>query len=161
MPTGRAVMKLPEITRTVEPAIGVFGRPWLKRGLDLVAQLAGGFLGAVERHLVGDAHAVRVARRVALGRSCSLTCGRKPCTSTTLMPMLLDQRQVLREVLQLAGRDRLAGDADHEGLAAVRVDVGRHRAEPGDEGEVEDGGHARRRMCRMVQRNGRRGRRPG
>ena len=29
-PTGRAVMKLPEITRTVEPAIGVFGRPWLK-----------------------------------------------------------------------------------------------------------------------------------
>jgi hypothetical protein len=30
MPTGRAVMKLPEITRTVEPAIGVFGSPWLK-----------------------------------------------------------------------------------------------------------------------------------
>ena len=30
MPIGRAVMKLPEITRTVEPAIGVFGRPWLK-----------------------------------------------------------------------------------------------------------------------------------
>ena len=28
--TGRAVMKLPEIMRTVEPAIGVFGRPWLK-----------------------------------------------------------------------------------------------------------------------------------
>ena len=30
MPTGRAVMKLPEITRTVEPAMGVLGRPWLK-----------------------------------------------------------------------------------------------------------------------------------
>ena len=29
-PTGRAVMKLPEIMRIVEPAIGVFGRPWLK-----------------------------------------------------------------------------------------------------------------------------------
>jgi hypothetical protein len=29
-PTGRAVMKLPEITRTVAPAIGVLGRPWLK-----------------------------------------------------------------------------------------------------------------------------------
>ncbi len=28
-PTGRAVMKLPEITRTVAPAIGVLGRPWL------------------------------------------------------------------------------------------------------------------------------------
>ena len=30
MPTGRAVMKLPEITRTVESAIGVLGSPWLK-----------------------------------------------------------------------------------------------------------------------------------
>ncbi len=30
MPTGRAVMKLPDNTRTVEPAIGVLGRPWLK-----------------------------------------------------------------------------------------------------------------------------------
>jgi hypothetical protein len=29
-PTGRAVMKLPEMTRTVEPAMGVLGRPWLK-----------------------------------------------------------------------------------------------------------------------------------
>ncbi|MCY1556206.1 hypothetical protein D9M68_929370 [compost metagenome] len=29
-PTGRAVMKLPEITRTVAPAMGVLGRPWLK-----------------------------------------------------------------------------------------------------------------------------------
>ena len=28
MPTGRAVMKLPEITRTVALAIGVLGRPW-------------------------------------------------------------------------------------------------------------------------------------
>ena len=28
--TGRAVMKLPEITRTVAPAIGVLGKPWLK-----------------------------------------------------------------------------------------------------------------------------------
>ena len=30
MPTGRAVMKLPLITRTVESAMGVLGRPWLK-----------------------------------------------------------------------------------------------------------------------------------
>ena len=30
MPTGRAVRKLPEMTRTVEPAMGVFGSPWLK-----------------------------------------------------------------------------------------------------------------------------------
>jgi len=30
MPTGRAVRKLPEITRTRAPAMGVLGRPWLK-----------------------------------------------------------------------------------------------------------------------------------
>ena len=30
MPTGLAVMKLPEMTRTVAPAMGVLGRPWLK-----------------------------------------------------------------------------------------------------------------------------------
>ena len=30
MPMGRAVRKLPEITRTLEPAMGVLGRPWLK-----------------------------------------------------------------------------------------------------------------------------------
>ena len=30
MPMGRAVMKLPEITRTLLPAMGVLGRPWLK-----------------------------------------------------------------------------------------------------------------------------------
>ena len=29
-PMGRAVMKLPEMMRTVDPAIGVFGSPWLK-----------------------------------------------------------------------------------------------------------------------------------
>jgi hypothetical protein len=53
----------------------------------------------------------------------------------------LDQRQVLRNVLQLARRDRFPRQGDHESLAAVRVDVGRDRAEPGHEGEVENGGH--------------------
>jgi hypothetical protein len=46
MPTGRAVRKLPETTRTVALAIGVLGRPWREGGLDLEAQLAGGFLRA-------------------------------------------------------------------------------------------------------------------
>jgi len=55
----------------------------------------------------------------------------------------LDQGQVLGDVLQLAGRDRFAGHCHHEGLAAMHVDVGRDRAEPGDEGEIEDGGHER------------------
>ena len=30
IPTGRAVKKLPLMTRTVEPAMGVLGKPWLK-----------------------------------------------------------------------------------------------------------------------------------
>jgi hypothetical protein len=53
----------------------------------------------------------------------------------------LDQRQILRDVLELAGSDRLTRHGHHEGLAAVHMDVGRDRAEPGHEGEVEDGGH--------------------
>ena len=43
------------------------GQALRERGLDLEAQLAGGLLRAVERHLVGDADAVAVARRVVLG----------------------------------------------------------------------------------------------
>ncbi len=37
---------------------GCIGQPLAERGLDLIAQLAGGLLGAVQRYLVGDAHAV-------------------------------------------------------------------------------------------------------
>ena len=53
----------------------------------------------------------------------------------------LDHGQVLRDVVQLAGRDGFTREPHHEGLVAELVDVGRHRAEPGHEGEVEDGGH--------------------
>ena len=98
MPTGRAVRKLPETTRTVALAIGVFGRPWLKRGLDLEAQLAGGLLRAVERHLVGDAHAVREPRRVALGAQLLVDLRPKAVHQHELdAHRVQDQRQVLRE----------------------------------------------------------------
>ena len=49
--------------------------------------------------------------------------------------------QVLNEGVELARRNRLAGQRHHEGLAAVGVDVGRHGAEPGDEGVREDEAH--------------------
>jgi hypothetical protein len=51
--------------------------------------------------------------------------------------------QVLHEGVELARGDGLAGQADHEGLAAVGVDVGRHGAKPGHEGVREDEAHGR------------------
>ena len=56
----------------------------------------------------------------------------------------LDQRQVLRQMLQLARSNGLAGNAHDKGLVAKFVDVGRHRTEPGHKGEGEYGGHADR-----------------
>ncbi len=56
----------------------------------------------------------------------------------------LDQCEVLRDQRQLARRDRLTGNAHHQRVAAVLVDIGRDRAEPGHEGEVEDVGHGQR-----------------
>ncbi|MPN46395.1 hypothetical protein SDC9_193981 [bioreactor metagenome] len=53
----------------------------------------------------------------------------------------LDQRQILHDALQLACGNRLAGDAHHEGLVSELVDIGSHRPEPGDKGEIEDSGH--------------------
>ena len=50
----------------------------------------------------------------------------------------LDHGQVLREVRQFACGNRLTRDADHKGLVAELVDVGRNRPEPGHEGEIEN-----------------------
>ena len=59
-----------------------------ERRLDLEAQLAGGLLGAVERDRVGDAQAVAdSATRGPSSAAARSTCGRKPCTSTSLMPI--------------------------------------------------------------------------
>src|SRR6185369_10624424 len=124
------------------------GQPLTEGRLDFVAQLTGRFLGRVERHFVGDAHAVRIARLMALGLE--LFCDLRPeaVHQHDLHAHALDQREVLGDVLQLAGCHRLAGHADDESLAPVHVDVRRHRSEPGHESKVEDGGH----------RGGRRGR---
>ncbi|MCY1533662.1 hypothetical protein D9M68_690020 [compost metagenome] len=120
---------------------GRVGQALAEGGFDLVAQLARGLLRRVERHGVGDADAVRVLRLVALGRQLLVDLRAEAVHQHDLDAHALDQGQVLRDVLQLARRDGLARQRDHEGLAAVRVDVGRDRAEPGHEGEIEDGGH--------------------
>jgi len=53
----------------------------------------------------------------------------------------LNERQVLRQVGQLACGNGLARDTDHKGLAAMHVDIRRDRTEPRHKGEVKNGGH--------------------
>jgi hypothetical protein len=138
MPTGRGARH------------GRVGQALAEGGLDLEAQLARGLLRAVQRVGVGDAHAVRELRRDALGAQLFVHLRAKAVDQHDAHAHGPDQRHVLRQRAHLAGGQRLAADADDEGLAAVHVDVRRDRAEPGHEGEVEDGGHGRwgRRMGR-------------
>ena len=53
----------------------------------------------------------------------------------------LNHGQVLHQAGQFAGFYRLACDGDHKGFATVHVYVGGDRAEPGDEGEIENSRH--------------------
>ncbi len=87
MPTGRAVRKLPDTMRTVELAIGVFGRPCenaasiSKRSWPAASCAASSATASVMR-------SPWLKRETwPLAASCSFTCGRKPCTSTSLMPI--------------------------------------------------------------------------
>ena len=108
------------------------GQALRERGLDLEAQLAGGLLRAVERHLVGDAHAVAVARRVVLGLELVVDLRPEPVHQHQLHAHRVQDGQILyASALSLcAASDHLAGDRHHEGLAVIRVDVRRHGAEP-------------------------------
>ncbi len=87
MPTGRAVRKLPDTMRTVALAIGVLGRPCenaasiSKRNCPAASCAQSSATASVMR--------CPWLKRgtLPLAASCSFTCGRKPCTSTSLMPM--------------------------------------------------------------------------
>ena len=120
---------------------GGVGQALAERGLNLVAQLACGLLRAIERHRVGDADAVRVFGGMPFGSQLLVHLRAKTMHQHDAHPHGLDQRQVLGDVLQLARRDAFAREANHKRLVAKLVDVRRHRAEPGDEGEVEDSRH--------------------
>ena len=110
-------------------------------GFNFKAQLTGSFLGAVEGHTVGDAHAVGVMRHMAFGRQLFIHLWAKAMHQHNAHAHALDKRQVLRQIGQLASGNGLARDTDHKGLAAVHVDVGCDRAEPRHKGEVKNGGH--------------------
>ena len=114
------------------------GQALAEGGFYLVAQLAGGLLRAVQRHLVGDADAVRILGRMALGLELLVHLRAKTVHQHDLHAHALDHGQVLREVRQFACGNRLTRDADHKGLVAELVDVGRNRPEPGHEGEIEN-----------------------
>jgi hypothetical protein len=101
MPTGLAVRKLPDTTRTVELAIGVLGRPCenaasiSKRSWPAASCAASSATGSVMR--------MPCEKRDTwpLAASCSVTWGRKPCTSTSLMPMACRMERSCTKVLSL------------------------------------------------------------
>jgi hypothetical protein len=109
--------------------------------LDLEAQLAGGFLGRVERDFVGDAQAALEARDMALGRQLLGHLRPEAVHHDQLDAHGVQDGQVLHEGVEFAGGNGLAGQRHHEGLAAVGVNVGRHRAKPGHEGVRENKAH--------------------
>jgi hypothetical protein len=87
-PTGRAVMKLPPVTRRKAPAIGVLGRPCessasISMRVTPMARLTHSSASAsVTRRPLWNFGA-RPRARISAS-----ICGRAPCTSTRRMPML-------------------------------------------------------------------------
>ena len=77
-----------------------------------------------------------------LAASCSFDLGTKAVDQHHLDAHALDHCQILRQILQFAGGDGLARDANDKGLVAELVDVRRDRPKPGHKSEIEDGGHA-------------------
>ena len=83
-----------------------------------------------------------ITGRMPFGLELLIHLGAKTVDQHDAHAHALDQCQVLHDAGQFARSNGLSGDPHHEGLAPVHVDVGRHRPEPGDEGEIENGGHA-------------------
>jgi len=133
MPSGRAVTKLPLITRMRELAIGVFWQALREGGLDVEADLAGGLLGALERPCVGDAHAAMKARLQSLQPHLRLNLRPRSVHQHQADAHRMQQRQVVHQRRQTPGLDQFAAEADHERAAAMRVHVRRDVAQPGDE----------------------------
>ena len=107
-------------------------------GFNFVAQLASGLLGAVQRHAVGDAHAVGVLGRMAFGQQLLIHLWAKAVNQHHFHTHTLDECQVLHQAGQFARCDGFASDGHHKGFAAVHVDIGCNRSKPRDEGEIEN-----------------------
>src|SRR5690606_24169449 len=101
----------------------------------------GCFLGAVQCHAVGDAHAVVIGGLLPFEAQLFVDLRAKAMHQHNFDAHGLDQCQVLHNALQLACGNRLTCDAHHKGLVSELVDIGGHGPEPGDEGEIENCGH--------------------
>ena len=120
---------------------GRVGQALAERRLDFVTQLSRSLLRTVQRHLIGDAHAVGVLGGVPLGLQLLVHLGAKTVDQHHFDTHALNQGQVLGQVRQFAGCDGFTRNAHDKGLAAVHVDVGGHRPKPGDKGEIKDCRH--------------------
>jgi hypothetical protein len=68
----------------------------------------------------------------------------------------LDHCQILDDGAELARINGFTGQAHHKGLVSELVDIGGHRPEPGNKGEIEDGGHGSARKPRKREKGLRR-----
>jgi hypothetical protein len=109
------------------------GQPLAERGLDVEAQLAGGFLGTFQRGIVGDAHAFRVLRLDIAQRQLFFHLRSRAEHQHDLHAHRVQQRHVVDQRVEHPGLDQFAAEGDHEGLAAEGVDIGRDGAQPVDE----------------------------
>lgn len=101
--------------------------------IDLEAQLACCFLRGVERHFVGHAHAVRVARAHALFAQLRLDLRAEAMHEHDAHAHGGEQGDILHQGVESSGRDQFAGDGDHKSLAAMGMDVGCDGTQPIDE----------------------------
>ena len=143
MPTGRAVRKLPETTRTVALAIGVFGRPC--ENAASISKRNWPAASCAQSSATASVMRMPWLKRDAWPLAAQLLVHLRPeaVHEHQLDAHRVQDREVLHEGIQLAGGDQLAGHRDDEGLAAVSVDVRRDRAEPRNEGVRKHEAHGR------------------
>ena len=91
-----------------------------------------------------------VTRDIALGRQLLIHLGSKAVHQHQFQPHRVQYREVLHDVVELAGGNAFAGQRNHEGLAPVSVDVGRNRAKPGHEGVGEYEAHGAQKWWPLI-----------
>jgi len=84
---------------------------------------------------------MRIFRDVTLGLELLVYLWAKAVYQHHFDAHALDHGQVLHQTGQFASLDGLTRNGHHKSFATVHVYVGRDRAEPGDECEIENGGH--------------------